>query len=45
LPKMAQPVAADARLSAINGVLPMAPTIPSLICIAAWPGSRKGGRT
>jgi hypothetical protein len=33
LPKMVHRVAAEARLSAIKGVLPMASTIPSLACI------------
>jgi hypothetical protein len=28
-------VAAEARLSAISGVLPMAPTIPSLVCMSS----------
>ena len=44
LPRMVQPVAAEARLSLISGVLPMASTIPSLICIAAGPVP-EGGRT
>jgi hypothetical protein len=33
LPKMVHRVAAEARLSTIKGVLPMASTIPSLACI------------
>src|SRR5882762_9267496 len=31
LPRMVQPVASEARLSAISGVLPMAPKIPSRV--------------
>src|SRR6516164_6039618 len=34
LPRIAQPVAADARLSAISGVFPIAATTSSRICIA-----------
>src|SRR5215208_426289 len=41
LPRMVQPVASDACLSLINGVLPMAATIPSRIDMSAHPG---GGR-
>ena len=33
LPRMVQPVAADARSSLISGVLPMASTMPSRICM------------
>src|SRR5262245_27695750 len=35
LPRMVHPVAAEVRSSLISGVLPMASTIPSLVCIAA----------
>ena len=33
LPRMVQPVCADARSSLISGVLPMASTMPSRICM------------
>jgi hypothetical protein len=35
LPKIVQPVAAEARCSFINGVLPIASMMPSLNCIVA----------
>ena len=34
LPRMVQPVASEARLSLINGVLPMASTIPLRVCMS-----------
>ena len=42
LPRMVHPVASEARLRVINGVLPMAPTIPSQICIGQSDGSEEG---
>src|SRR5215211_4217361 len=40
LPRMVQPVASDARSSLISGVLPMASTMPSQICMIGR--SRRG---
>src|SRR6266550_1534827 len=42
LPRIVEPVSADARLSLTSGVLPMASTMPSRICMAGQPFAKRG---